>query len=195
MFLFQITEIVELDIGLVLMPGLVDQYVPVGTQITIVRPDKTEIEAKITGIYFGSNRVTIDKPALNWDIPIGSEVWAKTSITYDLTRYIFLDLEVSGSNMNIIFQHKIDPGFLIAFELSDTIVDINRLGKNTCASMLKIQLVNAHSSETIFNKPVAGRAKDFREVIIYSDLTDLEVVFKCTTKSIRSSNKPFYKEI
>ncbi|MBA4241488.1 MAG: hypothetical protein C0448_12240 [Sphingobacteriaceae bacterium] len=66
------------DRGLILTPGLGDKVklVETGSKIKLVRPDKTEIETKITGIGFeGNHDIIISSEITTEQIPIGTEVW------------------------------------------------------------------------------------------------------------------------
>lgn len=64
--------------GLILTPGLGEKVklVETGSQIRLVRPDKTEIETRITGIGFeGNHNIIISSEISVEQIPIWTEVW------------------------------------------------------------------------------------------------------------------------
>jgi len=78
-FLFKVEDrFVISDRGLVLTPGLKDKVtlVKTGTEIKLIRPDKSEIKTRITGITFeGNHDILIPLTITKNDIPIGTEVW------------------------------------------------------------------------------------------------------------------------
>lgn len=76
--------------GLVLSPGLGDKvkFVRTGTEIRLIRPDRTEIITTIKGITFeGTHDILISSPFTKDDVPIGTEVWTtyKTGTEKNLT--------------------------------------------------------------------------------------------------------------
>jgi hypothetical protein len=78
-FLFKVEDrFVISDRGLVLLPGLKDKVksIKTGTEIKLIRPDKSEIKTRITGITFeGTHDILIPLTITKNDIPIGTEVW------------------------------------------------------------------------------------------------------------------------
>jgi len=147
MFLFTITEKFDLSFGIVLLPGLIDKRVPVGTEITIVRPDKTEIETKITGIIFGSNHISVEKSVLTNDIPVGSEVWANKSINHSLSHYSMLKKCISENDIQIYFRHKVDPLYSTILKLSGVIEFHDDLDESQGLKSLNIQPINTEKGE------------------------------------------------
>jgi hypothetical protein len=62
--------------GLLLIPGLSDKYISVGSKILLIKPDKTKIRTIIKGISSAGERGILIGDNLNKDdIPIGTEVW------------------------------------------------------------------------------------------------------------------------
>jgi hypothetical protein len=61
--------------GVTLLPGLGKNFVPVGTQIKLVRPDKSVLHTKIAGITFETRDILVGPEIRKEDIPIGTEVW------------------------------------------------------------------------------------------------------------------------
>jgi hypothetical protein len=64
--------------GLILTPGLGDnvKFVTTGTEIRLVRPDKSELITAIKGITFeGNHDILISGEFTKEDVPVGTEVW------------------------------------------------------------------------------------------------------------------------
>ncbi len=77
MYLFTVTQTFNITSrGLILLPGLGDHIVRVGSSIRLVRPDKTELFTKIKGITFeGTRDILIEEHISKNEVPIGTEVW------------------------------------------------------------------------------------------------------------------------
>jgi hypothetical protein len=78
-FLFEVEDrFVISDRGLVLTPGLGDKvkFVRTGTQIRLIRPDKSEVTTSIKGIMFeGNHDILIPLTIAKDEVPVGTEVW------------------------------------------------------------------------------------------------------------------------
>ena len=185
MFLFRVSERFNItDLGLILLPGLKSNYVPVGTPITIIRPDKTEIETRITSITFETKHITIEKSFSKEDVPIGSEVWAKKSITYDLTYYILTEKKSHGSNLEIIFKHKVDHKFLMTLKLSGVVAVTDHLQQNKPITKMRIELSNSSYATDLALQLNDEEIKTYPEVLIFSDAACIDVIFKSVAKEI-----------
>jgi hypothetical protein len=189
MFLFTVTERFGLRDGMILLPGLVEKYVPVGTPITIIRPDKIEIETRIVGINFGSNHIMIEKSVKLDDVPIGSEVWAKKSITYDLTYNNLVDKKLDGADCEIIFQHKGDLHFFITLKLSGVVGIIDNLKQNETPVKLRIDKVPGSYANDLSIQLKNEEIKTYPEVLIFSDKDCVNVIFRSVAKDITYSSK------
>jgi len=190
MFLFQVTEIFNVSSGIILLPGLQNNVVPVGTPITIVRPDKTEIETKITSIYFGTNHITIEKSITKDDIPIGSKVWAKKSITYEMgTYYNLVDKKSEGVNFEILFQHKVDPHFFLTLKLSGVVGIIDNLKHNETPVSLRIDKTPGSYALDLSIQQKSEEIKTYPEASIFSDKECVNVIFRSVAKEITFSGK------
>ena len=64
--------------GLIFVPGI-KKFVATGTEVKIIKPDKTEIFSVITGVEHravnGAHAVLLRGGFAKADIPIGTEVW------------------------------------------------------------------------------------------------------------------------
>lgn len=81
MFLFKVEDLFEIKgRGLILVPGLGDKvkFAKIGNKIKLIRPDKSEIEAIISGIAFQRNYDILVDNLKKEDVPIGTEVWLIT---------------------------------------------------------------------------------------------------------------------
>ena len=78
MFLFVVENKFKITgSGLILTPGLGDKvkFVKVGTEIKLVRPDKSELVCSIKGIMFeGNHDILISSEFADMDIPVGTQV-------------------------------------------------------------------------------------------------------------------------
>jgi hypothetical protein len=66
------------DHGLILTPGLGDKVklVSIGTEIRLIKPDKSELTTTIKGIMFeGNHDILISGEFTKEDVPVGTEVW------------------------------------------------------------------------------------------------------------------------
>lgn len=64
--------------GLILTPGLGERLVEAGSEIKLIRPDKSILETTIRGIGFNFNHdILIGAEIKKEDVPIGTEVWLK----------------------------------------------------------------------------------------------------------------------
>jgi hypothetical protein len=186
MFLFAVSERFYItDLGLILLPGFENNYVPVGTPITIIRPDKTKIETKITSVTFETNHITIEKSFSKDDVPIGSEVWANKSITYDLTYYNLLETTFSGIDLEIIFQHKVDHNYFTRLKLSEVADTIDDLKQNKTPARLRIEQTNSSYAAQLASQRKDHKIKYFQEALIFSDTSCLDIIFKCVAKEIK----------
>jgi len=64
--------------GLILTPGLGDKWgiAKTGTEIKLIRPDKSEIKTRIHGVTFEGQHDILVSPELTKDqVPVGTEVW------------------------------------------------------------------------------------------------------------------------
>lgn len=62
--------------GVVLLPGLGEKPVRVGTPVRLVRPNQSTLDTKICGIGFNEFRDILLGPEVRKeDVPIGTEVW------------------------------------------------------------------------------------------------------------------------
>jgi hypothetical protein len=76
MLLFKVEETFLLTrIGLVLTPGPANNTAKISAKIRLIRPDKTIIDTKISGINFQTNNIVIKDNLKKEDVPIGTEVW------------------------------------------------------------------------------------------------------------------------
>ena len=185
MYLFRVSDRFEIsDRGLLLLPGSEANYVPVGTQITIVRPDNSQIETKIIGIAFDSSHsVTVEKSLTKEDVPIGSEVWANKSITYNLKHYNLKNKISDGNIYKIVFQHKIDPEFFMILKLSRVIDIMDHLTEEKVPLKLKIEPTNTSNTNelTLHNK--TEELQSF-EALIFVDEDCASIVFRGTADEI-----------
>jgi hypothetical protein len=61
--------------GIVVLPGLGDNVVRVGTRVRLVRPDKSTLDTNICGIGFNTLDILLGPEVRKEDVPIGTEVW------------------------------------------------------------------------------------------------------------------------
>ncbi len=62
--------------GVVLLPGLGEKYIPVGSPIRLVRPDGSTLDTKIRGIGFNEfHDILVGQELRKEDVPIGTEAW------------------------------------------------------------------------------------------------------------------------
>lgn len=70
--------------GVILTPGILfyDEHTSIktGTKVKIIKPDKSEVIAAITGIEWKTNKtnfhpILVGNKLIKEDVPIGSEVW------------------------------------------------------------------------------------------------------------------------
>lgn len=186
MFLFRVSERFNIsNWGLALLPGLGSNFVPVGTPITIVRPDKSEIETRITSIAFdGSNSITIEKSLKKEDVPIGSEVWAKKSITYDLTHYTIIEKNSVGTTCEIIFQHKIDERFLTILKLSGVVGIIDILPLHSAPIKMRIDKTPGSYAFDLSLQLKDDKIKTYHEALIFLDKDCIDFAFRCVAEEI-----------
>ena len=190
MFLFQVSETFNLSTGLVLIPKLESNHVPVGTPITIIRPDKSEIETKIIATFFGSNHITIEKLFTKDDVPIGSEVWAKKTITYDdLAHYNLIDKKSDEVNYEIIFQHKLVPQFLLILKLSGVAGIVDNLDKSESPVKLRIDKTIGSYAIDLSIQMKNEEIKTYPEALIFSDKDCVNVIFRGVAKEITYSSR------
>lgn len=77
MLLFIVEQVFLItDLGVVLLPGLGKNFVSVGTPIRLVRPDKSVLDTKITGITFETRDIFVGPEVRKEDVPVGTEVWS-----------------------------------------------------------------------------------------------------------------------
>jgi hypothetical protein len=78
-FLFKVEDrFLISDRGLVLTPGLGANvnFVRTGSEIRLIRPDKSEVTTSIQGITFeGNHDILIPLTITKDEVPIGTEVW------------------------------------------------------------------------------------------------------------------------
>jgi hypothetical protein len=79
-FLFKVKErFVISDRGLVLTPGVDEdkiKSIKTGTEIRLVKPDKSEIKTLIIGISFNSeSNILLPLTITKDEVPVGTEVW------------------------------------------------------------------------------------------------------------------------
>ncbi|MFL9484814.1 hypothetical protein ACI6Q2_18665 [Chitinophagaceae bacterium LWZ2-11] len=77
MLLFIVEERFMLTgMGLLLTPGLGENFVKVGTKIKLIRPDKSVIEAFVKITAFNNYQsIGVGNQLTKDDVPVGTEVW------------------------------------------------------------------------------------------------------------------------
>jgi hypothetical protein len=76
MLLFIVEQVFTItDRGVVLLPGLGENVVRIGTPIRLVRPDKSVLDTKIAGITFETRDILVGPEVRKEDVPVGTEVW------------------------------------------------------------------------------------------------------------------------
>jgi hypothetical protein len=184
--LFKITDCFYLSkVGLVLLPGLGDKAVPIGTPITIVRPDSSEIETKVISIFFDSSYpITIEKSIQKEDVPIGSEVYAKKSLTYDLSYFNFLSQGHNGKDYEITFEHKAFKNFATKLKLLNISLIDDNLQDKTAVARLRINMAPGKDSGELVKREKTSEMGRYPEVQIFIDNDCRTICFRGVAKEI-----------
>jgi len=185
-FLFQISDIYQTtSLGLVLIPGLINKTVPIGTPITIVRPDSSEIETIITSIFFDSSQAfTVEKTLKKEDVPIGSEIWAKRTITYDLSLYTLLNKNAIGTNYEIIFEHINVKKFFLKLMLSQVAGIRDNTKPADSLNRLRIDMISGSYASDLAIQMKNIEVKKFPEALIFLDRDCTNFCFRGVAEKI-----------
>jgi hypothetical protein len=81
MLLFTVDQVFLVTGGVVLLPGLGQNCVRVGTYIRLVRPGKSTLDTKICGIGFNEfHDILLGPEVQKEDVPVGTEIWTIESL-------------------------------------------------------------------------------------------------------------------
>jgi hypothetical protein len=196
LFLFKVMETFDLPkIGLALLPGLGETYVPVGTTISIIRPDNSEIETTITSIAFEQNfSITVGKELRKKDVPVGSEIWVKKSLTYDLNHYHLWSKRKVESDFEIIFQHKIEKSFYTSILLTDVAGMRDHISSIPCLK-LRIDMTGGSYVQDLAIQLKNEEIREYAEAFLFTDDKCVNFCFRGVAREITYRKYNFERNI